>query len=268
MTQDIQPKTSQHAADAPCGTDAPIGAHIAAEPETASAATAVASADAPGASTASRRRRRARTAAIALLFAALAVGGTVAFTTTEGQADNILTFGNVGMKVMQSEPDGEGGYAVLDPSQYDIKAPMGLLERRVQVKNTGMEPAYVRVQLDMEAQPVDGDAKDAAGYVEYGLNLIDPEGQAAPDADAEFTVGWTAGEDGWYYYNAPVASGEVTEPLVTSIELVGDFNGYVGMGGKYVFTADGQAVQQEHNGDTALEAQGWPVAADNVEGQE
>lgn len=210
------------------------------------------------------RRSRAKLLAATLLLGALAVGGTVAYTTTQVEADNVITFGSVKMRVVQSERGEDGGLVELDPSQYDINAPMGQLERRVCVENLGSEPAYVRVKLDMHVERADDTEEDATDYRQYGLNLIDPESGAG--ATDEFKVGWTAGEDGWYYYNAPLAANATTEPLVTSIELINDFNGFAGQLGKYVFTADGQAVQSEYNRDSALTAEGWP-AEDETEGQ-
>lgn len=206
----------------------------------------------------SSRRGRVKMLAIALLTGALAVGGTIAYTTTQVEAENVITFGSVKMRVVQTEPGEGGAFEELEPSEYDIEAPLGALERRVSVQNLGSESAYVRVKLDMVVERPNEDPEDATAYREYELNLIDPQTGAGTGADQGFSVGWSKGADDWYYYNESVGANQYTEPLVTSIELVDDFGGFAGEYGKYVFSAEGQAVQSEHNNPTALTATGWP----------
>lgn len=214
----------------------------------------------------SGRRGRAKVLAVAFLAGVLAVGGTVAYTTTQVEAENVITFGSVKMRVVQSEPGEDGQFEELDPSDYSITAPMGQLERRLSVQNLGSEPAFVRVKLDMVVEKPNEDPEDATEYRKYGLNLIDPETGTGEGATQGFTVGWSEGADGWYYYNAPISADQYTEPLVTSIELINDFNTYAGEYGTYVFSAEGQAVQSEHNNATALTALGWPED-DEADGQ-
>lgn len=70
---------------------------------------------------------------------------------------------------------------------------------------------------------------------------------------------WTLGSDGYLYYKDPLKPGETTEPIFTTVTFD------VAMGNEYqgaTATVDvlAQAVQTAHNGDTVMDAQGWPKA--------
>ena len=65
-------------------------------------------------------------------------------------------------------------------------------------------------------------------------------------------------QDGWYYYNTALATGEYTEPLFEEVAFSGPY-----MDNKYqlstvVIDVNAQAVQHVHNGDNVMAALGWP----------
>lgn len=193
-------------------------------------------------------KKRFGAVAVLTLLAALCVGGTLASTTVQATADNIMSFGDVKTKVVQSELV-NGDYVDLEEDQYDIEAPLGQINRRVRVVNTGSEPEYVRVRLDMQANVAGEDEpQDASNYVVY---------EVASDNEWQQVIA----EDGtiWYYYTQPVAPGEDTTDLVKSMELIGNYNEVVGTGGSLVFTAYAEAVQSKNNEEAALPDKGWPT---------
>lgn len=193
-------------------------------------------------------KKRFGAVAVLTLAAALCVGGTLASTTVQKTADNIMSFGDVKTKVVQSELV-NGDYVDLEEGQYDIEAPLGQINRRVRVVNTGSEPEYVRVRLSMRAN-VSGseDSQDASDYVNYELNNTDWM------SDVDEATGVT-----WYYYKEPVEKGGQTSDLVDSMELVGNYSEFVGEGGNFVFTAYAEAVQSKNNEEAALPDKGWPT---------
>ena len=72
------------------------------------------------------------------------------------------------------------------------------------------------------------------------------------------TEKWTEGEDGYWYYNKALESGETTAPLFDTVEFA------LKMGNEYqestcVIDVTAQAVQTANNGSSALEAAGWPA---------
>ena len=111
-----------------------------------------------------------------------------------------------------------------------------------EIKNTGASDAWVRVLVTKDIQ-LAGDGTPDTSLVELNLNLTD----------------WTQGKDGYLYYNKVLKPGEVTEPIFTAVT----FN--VTMGNEYqnaTATVDvaAQAVQTANNGDTVMDAKGWPNA--------
>ena len=68
---------------------------------------------------------------------------------------------------------------------------------------------------------------------------------------------WERGEDGFYYYREPVAPDEETEPLFTTVTFSTEM-GIEYQNVKVKIDLDAQAVQSRNNGESALEATGWP----------
>lgn len=197
-----------------------------------------------------KRRGRKRTVLLALLcVAALAGAGlTAAFTTQNLTADNVISFGSVKLQIVETEQLDDGTVRTV-PNNEEVKAQAGVASRIVEFKNVGASDLYVRAQPHMAVQAADGtDRGEADSVVEFAMDQ---------------TGAWTQGEDGWWYYNEPVsadaqAQGNITDPLMTGIEFVGDFYSVAGPGGKFVFTVDAQAVQIDNNGTSAQTAKGWP----------
>ena len=99
--------------------------------------------------------------------------------------------------------------------------------------------AWVRVRITKDVTLADG----TAGNTDY--ILIDTED------------GWTAGEDGWYYYEKPMTSGDITTPLFEEVQFSQAMdNTHQRATANITITA--QAVQTAHNGATVMEAAGWP----------
>lgn len=136
--------------------------------------------------TPSRRRsaRRHGGRPLALLLALIlvvgaAAGGTVAWLTqTTETANNNFSYGTVSCAINEN---------------FD-----GTTKSDVTVTNTGNTPAYIR----------------AACIV----NWVDAQGNIAANVPADYTyslsipgAGWTAGSDGYYYYNGVVEPGSKTE---------------------------------------------------------
>ena len=68
---------------------------------------------------------------------------------------------------------------------------------------------------------------------------------------------WTE-KDGWWYYGSAVNTGEATKPLMTGVSFDG-----INMTNEYQkctleIHVYAQAVQTANNGNTVMEAAGWP----------
>ena len=109
----------------------------------------------------------------------------------------------------------------------------------VEISNTGTAPVWVRAQVQLDVYGADEEPLPPE-YVSLDFNETD----------------WTY-LDGYYYYNRALAPGETTVPLFTTVTFAPE------MGNEYqnaTATVDvsAQAVQTANNGDTVMDAKGWP----------
>ena len=167
---------------------------------------------------------------------AIAATGTLAYFTAEDMAHNVITTGGVEITV-QEWADEEKQTPFEDVTGI---MPGMTVTKIAEIKNTGASDAWVRVKVEKSIK-LQGEGTPDTALVELNLNLTD----------------WTQGKDGYLYYNKVLKPGEVTEPLFTAVT----FN--VTMGNEYqnaTATVDvsAQAVQTANNGDTVMDAKGWP----------
>lgn len=174
---------------------------------------------------------------LAICIATLAAG-TIAFFTAEGKAHNVITTGGVEIAV-QEWADVEKTKPFEDLTGV---MPNTTVTKIAEIKNTGASDAWVRVKVEKNIK-LQGEGTPDTGLVELTLNTTD----------------WTEGEDGYFYYKEALKPGEVTAPIFTAVT----FN--AAMGNEYqnaTATVDivAQAVQTANNGDTVMDAKGWPNA--------
>ena len=172
---------------------------------------------------------------LALCIATLAAG-TLAYFTSEGKAHNVITTGGVEIAVQEwADENKQTPFEDLEGIMPGVT-----VTKIAEIKNTGASDAWVRVKVEKSIK-LQGEGTPDTALVELNLNLTD----------------WTLGEDGYLYYNKALKPSEVTEPLFTAVT----FN--VTMGNEYqnaTATVDvsAQAVQTANNGDTVMDAKGWP----------
>ena len=185
----------------------------------------------------SAMNKKSIAAAAAIVCVLALAGGSLAAFTATGTATNAVSASNVEIALVILEDDGSG--ATQEVSGSAAIMPGEEASRIVSVKNTGAQTAWVRVKADAE---IAGETITAADnpYVRLeGLNADD----------------WTW-DDGYWYYNDPVESSQTTESLFTGVAFdLGIDNDLSNEA--LTLAIDAQATQTEHNGSTALEAQGW-----------
>lgn len=173
---------------------------------------------------------------LAICIATLAAG-TLAYFTSEGKAHNVLTTGGVEITVQE--------WADVEKTKpfEDLTGIMpGMTVTKIaEIKNTGASDAWVRVKVEKNIK-LQGEGTPDTALVELKLNTAD----------------WTE-KDGYFYYTKALKPGEVTVPVFTAVT----FNAT--MGNEYqnaTATVDvsAQAVQTANNGDTVMDAKGWPNA--------
>lgn len=185
-------------------------------------------------------KKRLFVAALACICITALAGGTLAYYTAENTAHNVITTGGIDI-ALQEWADTDKTTPFPEDGVNDVM-PGTSVTKIVEVKNTGANDAYIRVKVDKSI--------DLAGEGTPDLSLLALDMNQAD---------WTAGEDGYYYYNEVLAPGEVTAPLFTTVSFdTGMDNLYQNSAAEVDVAA--YAVQADNNGDTVLEAQGWPEA--------
>lgn len=151
------------------------------------------------------------------------------------EAHNVITTGGVEIAVQEWADDEK----TKPFENLSGVMPNTTVTKIAEVKNTGASDAWVRVKVEKNIK-LQGEGTPDTGLVELTLNTAD----------------WTE-KDGYYYYSKPLKPGEITAPIFTAVTFKPD------MGNEYqnaTATVDvsAQAVQTANNGDTVMDAKGWP----------
>lgn len=141
------------------------------------------------------------------MVAILAVGGTLAYFTSEDSAENVFTMGNVEINLEETF------------EQNSELAPGLDINKDVWVENTGSKPAYVRVHIAIPADMDDGDPAFNASK-----NFLHFNFEAASVADGEWSwipeyttgTGYRGnGAGNWNYYVQAIDGKEYAVYVVT-----------------------------------------------------
>ena len=179
---------------------------------------------------------------LALVVIALSIMavGTAAYFTAEDTATNVITTGNVSIKLLETSASNQGKEPVPFKDVSGIM-PGTTVSKIAQVENNGANGVYVRVAVVKAIELAEGiQATPNTELLTLDINTKD----------------WTL-KDGYYYYNAELKPGETTEPLFTTVSFASDMgNEYQGC--KTTVSVLAYATQSANNGASALEASGWP----------
>lgn len=180
-------------------------------------------------------KRKLFSCAVIVMCLAMIGFGTLAYFTAKDVAHNVITSGNIDIEINEwADADKEVPF----PDKAVGVMPGADVTKIVEVENTGDNEAYVRVSVEKAIELAAGQTGD----VDLGLVNIDFN-----DTD------WTAGTDGYYYYNKALAPGQVTEPLFTTVSFSGNMsNLYQNSTAKIDVTA--YAVQVANNGSNVMDA--------------
>ncbi len=184
-------------------------------------------------------KRSAFITAVIVIVAALLATGSYAFFTHEDTARNVITTGSVDFEIHERMQ--EGGEFKDFPAEGVEFMPGDTISKIVTVQNISNHPIYLRVKLTKSI--VDNDKLDAENCLSMDIN----------------EQAWTLGNDGYYYYNEPVAAKAETEALFTKVFVDGWNVDNRYLGEKFSLKIDASAVQSENNGANVMEAAGWPV---------
>ena len=182
-------------------------------------------------------KRKLLILSVLAICVAILAAGSLAYFTSEGKAHNVITTGGVEIAVQEwADEDKQTPFEDLEGIM-----PGMTVTKIAEIKNTGASDAWVRVKVEKNIQLQGGGTPDT-GLVELTLNTAD----------------WTE-KDGYYYYTKVLKPGEVTAPIFTAVTFKPDMgNEYQGATATVDIVA--QAVQTANNGETVMDAKGWPNA--------
>ena len=168
----------------------------------------------------------------------IAAYGTLAYFTYEDTSTNIITMGNIKIELQQLRAGNP-----TPPDEVIDVLPGIEVEKTVQVKNVGDNPAWIRIAVSEAIELANGTAAENNGtLIGYDLNTDD----------------WTE-QDGYYYYKDVLRPDEITKPLFTTISFSDQMGNQYQQSQAYI-QISAQATQVAHNGETVWEAAGWPDA--------
>lgn len=169
--------------------------------------------------------------------------GTLAFFTAEDTATNVITSGDVEIKVLEQQlVDG----VLSSYPQQSINIMPGTSVSKIVTVQSMAQPAWLRIKCVFTVYNAEGEEMDV-DQSELGKMILF-------EADQSY---WTL-KDGWWYYSKPISAGETSKPFFEEIEFSGPDIGNDYQGSTLKIDVKAQAVQIAHNGTTALEALGWP----------
>lgn len=159
--------------------------------------------------------------------------GTLAYFTSEQNAENVISAGNIKLEIHEKTASGEDF-----PKEGIIVMPGDTVSKIVTVENTGDHPLYLRVKL---TEGVSDEALTTDDCLDININRSC----------------WLE-KDGYYYYYRALQSGETTEQLFSEVyfDLYNIDNKYLGK--HFTLNVAASAVQSENNGSDVLNAIGWP----------
>ena len=181
--------------------------------------------------------------ALAMCCIALLAAGTMAYFTVEDTAYNVVTTAKLDMELVEETTDKQP----FPDDGISGVMPGATVGKVVYVRNIDNVDFWTRVKLTARLTKKDGEPKviplDELGDEYISLVNLDTEN-------------WIEHEDGWFYYNHPVT--DETTPLITGVEFDKHMpNDYQEC--QFELDVYAQAVQSKHNGETVLDAKGWPA---------
>lgn len=178
---------------------------------------------------------------LAVLLCCTVLGGSLAFKAASITAYNVITVGNVKLKLHETLLDKNGIEQAVDMGESINITSAAHQERRFYVENTGKNPLYARVRFLVKGTRSDGGAFTTSDYLEIQAEQRN----------------WIK-ENDWYYYSLPVEPGQRTDALETEICFLVDELTRKYPGSWFQLFVQAQAVQSQNNETDVLKIQGWP----------
>ena len=182
--------------------------------------------------------------------------GTLAYFNAEDTAHNVISSGSVNIELVEKTKGDDGKLADFPEKGIEGVMPGTSVSKIVTVKNTGESAAYIRVWVDSAiSEPGDPITNPLIKNLPLTITV---DGEEVDVLTMDYnTEDWTKGEDGYWYYNKALKVGESTEALFENVAFH-KLMGNVYQNSKALVNVSAQATQVANNGESAVEAKGWP----------
>ena len=179
------------------------------------------------------------------ICAAILASGTLAYFTSEDQVHNVITTDAVDIEIEEWQDEIGNPY----PDEKIEVMPGVTVSKIATIKNLEAE-AYIRAKFEVVITRADKTVMELSPETLASIITLTMNGEdwLRKDGDSE-----------WWYYNAPGKTGESTEAFFTEVVFDGPnmTNEYQNCTVEVIVKAQG--VQTANNGESALEAAGWPA---------
>ena len=138
---------------------------------------------------------------VILAISIIEIAGSYAYNQHRVEQENLLKAQLVSCEVIENEMSAGA------ENTFEIKQGEET-RKRVQFKNTGETPVFVRVSF------VETWTGEEGEWIEYNHTY------AVPNWTDSWKTLWQIQSDGWYYYNQILGAGETTEEILSSVSFL------------------------------------------------
>lgn len=173
---------------------------------------------------------------LSVILAAVLAQSTLAYYSSVGKVTNVVTSGELVLKIREKTADDDDF-----PSDGVHVIPGDTVSKQVSVENACDHPFYLRMKL---INSIDNASLSAADCLAMDINTQD----------------WEVREDGYIYYRHILQPREISSPVFTQVQILGEHVDQTYLGSTLSLTVAAYAVQSENNpADYPWEAAGWPA---------
>lgn len=192
-------------------------------------------------------KKKILTVAVLVICLALLASGTIAYYTAEDRAHNVITSSAVDIAIEEWQETEEG--LVPYPKDKPIEIMPGTTVSKIAAVKSLEADSFIRATIEIIVKDTEGKEMDISPEALASIVTVTMNGEDWLRKD---------GDAAWWYYADEVACDQTTQPLFTQVVFDGPnmTNEYQNCTVEIIVTA--QAVQAANNGQSALDANGWP----------
>ena len=188
-------------------------------------------------------KKRILALAVVAICISILASTTLAYFTDRAIARNVITSAGIDIEVVEHQLI--DGQIHPYPNEPIPVMPAQTVSKIVSVQNFE-EIAWIRARYTVTVYDPSGEILEISAEELERVFVVEPDSE-----------NWIR-KDGWWYYRTAVETGGVTEPLFEEVIFSGPE-----MDNKYqnctvVIDVIAQATQKANNGETVMEALGWP----------